>query len=93
MADGRKNNGARKGENRGQGRKPKTHEQNLIEKLTPIEPEAFKALSRALTNGEGWAVKLFMEYKYGKPSQTINQNNRHAFDEDFDITKVFKFGD
>lgn len=88
MADGRKNNGGHKNS----GRKPKAHEQNLIEKLTPLEPEAQAALKRALLKGEGWAVKLFYEYKYGKPTQTVNNNNAHTFN-DFDINDVFKFGD
>jgi len=56
------------------GRKPKADEQKLIEKLTPLEPIAFKALDKALKDDQWWAVKLFMEYRYGKPKQTIDQN-------------------
>ena len=54
------------------GRKPKAEEQKLIEKLTPLEPIAYKALGDALGEGEGWAVKLFFEYKYGKPRQQMD---------------------
>ena len=70
--DGRKGNGAKKGENRGQGRKPKADEQKLIEKLTPLVPKAYKALEISLQDAEGWAVKLFFEYMYGKPKQQVD---------------------
>ena len=84
--DGRKNNGG----NKNAGRKPKAEEQRLIEKLTPLEPHALKALGDALKEGQGWAVKLFMEYMHGKPRQTIDQTNTHILT-DFDIKEVLKF--
>jgi len=65
MADGRRNNGG----NKNAGRKPKIEEQKLIEKLTPLEPTAHRALKKALKNEESWAVKLYFEYMYGKPKQ------------------------
>jgi len=40
MADGRKNNGGHKNA----GRKPKAEEQQLIERLSPLDDVAFKAL-------------------------------------------------
>jgi hypothetical protein len=69
MADGRKNNG---GKREGQGRKPKAEEQKLIEKLTPLSEPAYKALTNALKDEQGWAVKLFFEYMYGKPKQSTD---------------------
>jgi len=74
MSDGRKNNGAKKGVHQGQGRKPKAEEQQLIEKLSPLEPKAFKALSNALDGEQNWAVKLYFEYVYGKPRETKDLN-------------------
>lgn len=68
MPDGRKNNSGTKG-NKG-GRPPKADEQKLIEKLSPLEPKAFKALEDALDDGQNWAVKLYFEYVYGKPRET-----------------------
>ena len=65
-----KNNG---GAREGAGRKPKAEEQKLIEKLTPLAPKAYKALETSLKDGQGWAVKLFFEYMYGKPKQQIEQ--------------------
>jgi hypothetical protein len=67
--DKRKNNG---GHSNG-GRKPKAEEQKLIERLSPLADAGYKALQDALTNGEGWAVKLFFEYMYGKAKQQIEQ--------------------
>ena len=57
--DERKDNG---GKRQGAGRKPKADEQQLIERLTPLSNDAYKALSDSLKDGQGWAVKLFMEY-------------------------------
>ena len=71
MADGRKNNRGHKGS----GRKSKADEQQLIERLTPLAADGYKALSNALKDEQGWAVKLFFEYMYGKPKQQIEQTN------------------
>ena len=64
--DKRKDNGGARG---GAGRKPKATEQELIEKLTPLEESAFKALQAGLKDGQNWAVKLFFEYKFGKAKE------------------------
>lgn len=60
------------GKREGSGRKPKVDERLLIEKLSPLEPKAFKALERALEDKEGWAVKLYFEYLFGKPKQSMD---------------------
>lgn len=65
MADGRKNNGGHKTA----GRKPKIKEVELIEKLTPLEPLALKALEDGLNEGEFPFVKMYFEYRYGKPKE------------------------
>lgn len=67
--DKRKDNG---GKREKAGRKPKADEQKLIEKLSPLASKAYKALENALTDQEGWAVKLFFEYMYGKPKQAVD---------------------
>jgi len=66
--DGRKNNG---GKREGAGRKPKTEEQKVVEALKPYEEKALAALEGGLEDGQGWAVKLFMQYYYGVPKQKI----------------------
>lgn len=65
MEDKRKTNG---GHSNG-GRKSKAEEQNLIEKLSPLEEQAFIKLSEAIDNGKDWAIKMFFEYMFGKPKQ------------------------
>jgi len=59
---------------KGQGRKSKAEEQNLIEKLSPLQPLAFKALENAIKAEESWAVKLFFDYKFGKAKETKDIN-------------------
>ena len=68
MADGRKNNSGTKG-NKG-GRPSKAEEQALIEKLSPLEDNAFKALKNAISEEHSWAVKMYFEYMYGKPKES-----------------------
>lgn len=86
MEDKRKHNG---GHSNG-GRKSKAEEQSLIEKLTPLEPLAFKALNDALNDGKDWAVKLFFQYNFGMPKQVV-ENNTNLTVNDFDIKEVLKF--
>lgn len=70
------------GKRKGAGRKSKAEEQRLIEKLSPLEPIAHKALNNALNGEESWAVKLYFEYMYGKPKQ------RMEFDDVTPISKI-----
>lgn len=69
--DGRKNNG---GAREGAGRKPKADEVQLIERLSPMDDEAFEKLREGVSAGDFQFIKLFMEYRYGKPKQQIEQN-------------------
>ena len=68
--DGRKNNKGTKA-NKG-GRPSKAEEQKLIEKLTPLNDLALKALKESLEKKEQWSVKLYFEYFYGKPQQRVD---------------------
>jgi hypothetical protein len=70
--DKRKNNGAKKGVNQGAGRKPKADEQSLIERLTPMEDLAHQKLKAAIEQGKDWAIKLYFDYRYGKPKQSTD---------------------
>ena len=78
------------GAREGAGRKSKAEEQSLIEKLTPLEPIAFKALTEALNEKKDWAVKLFFQYNFGMPKQTIQQDTNLTLD-NFDLKEVIKF--
>ena len=80
----------RGGAREGAGRKSKAEEQSLIEKLTPLEPKAFNALTEALNEKKDWAVKLFFNYMYGMPKQVVDQNSNVNIN-NFDLKEVIKF--
>ncbi len=60
----------------GQGRKPRSDEIKLIESLDLyIEPDkAFKILEGLVADGNFNALKLYFEYRYGKPKETKEIN-------------------
>jgi len=64
----------RGGARKGAGRKRKDVEQKLVETLTAYDEVAMEALIDAVKDGESWAIKLFMEYRYGKPVARIEGN-------------------
>ena len=64
--DGRKNNG---GHSNG-GRKPKAEEVKLIERLTPLEPQAYAALKKGIESGEFKFIQMFYHYYASKPRET-----------------------
>ena len=66
--DNRKNNTGTLG-NKG-GRPPKADEMVLVERLSPLDNDALEQLKKAINEGKPWAVKLFFEYRYGKPKET-----------------------
>jgi hypothetical protein len=72
--DKRKFNG---GAREGAGRKPKADEIKLIEKLTPLDDLAFEKLKEGIESGSFPHLKLFHDYRWGKPTDfkqiTINQ--------------------
>tara|TARA_R110000744_G_scaffold143565_2_gene255507 strand:- start:1689 stop:1940 length:252 start_codon:yes stop_codon:yes gene_type:complete len=54
----------------GAGRKGKSDELKMIERLSPLEVKAYKALEQGLNNGEFKYVQLFYNYYAGKPKET-----------------------
>jgi len=62
------------GARKGSGRKGKAAEQQLIERLSPLEDIAFAALKSALSNekAQSWAVPLYFNYKYGQPQAKVD---------------------
>jgi hypothetical protein len=59
------------------GRKPKSEEVKLIERLTPLEPLAYKKLKEGIEKGEFKFIQMFYNYYAGKPRETkdITVNN------------------
>jgi hypothetical protein len=68
--------GKRGGKREGSGRKPKSEEKALLERLHPMADSAFRQLETAIKSGEQWAVKLWFEYSYGKPQQFVDHTTR-----------------
>ena len=65
----------RGGKRQGAGRKSKANELELIERLTPYDELALKHLTKGIEDGNFACIKLFMEYRYGKPKQQIAVEN------------------
>ena len=72
MSDGRKNNSGTLG-NKG-GRPPKSDEIALIERLSPMDDIALEMLNIKIEQGDMQALKLFMEYRFGKPNMKIEHS-------------------
>lgn len=81
--DNRRNNGGHKTA----GRKPKADEIVLIEKLSPLDEVAFKMLKKGVEEGSFYHLKLFYEYRYGKPKQIIDVTTQGE-----QVEQVFKIG-
>jgi len=72
--DKRKNNGAKKGENRGAGRKSKAAEQKLIEQLDNIidSKDVILQLNKLVSKGDFRAIQLYFQYRWGKAKEQID---------------------
>ena len=55
----------------GSGRPRRMDEQAIIEKLTPMSENAFKVLGEKIKEGDMNAIKLFMSYFLGMPTQKV----------------------
>jgi hypothetical protein len=82
MEDGRKNNKGTKG-NKG-GRPPKADELKFLEKLDNIidSDEAIKKLKQLILDDNFNALKLYLEYRFGKPKETVENINYNIEDEE-----------
>jgi hypothetical protein len=55
----------------GAGRKRKMEEHEIMEKLSPMAETAFKVLEQKILEGDMIAIKLYMSYFIGLPTQKI----------------------
>jgi len=70
--DGRRNNGG----NKGCGRKAKSYESKLAEKLTPYNDEIIEMMVQKALQGDKDMIKLYMGYLHGQPKvSTTNDTN------------------
>ena len=73
MANGNNHGGIRKG----QGRKPKADELKFLEKLDKHidQDEAIKSLKALIKDGNFHAIKMYFEYRFGKPKDVVENIN------------------
>ena len=57
------------------GRKSKSAELELFSKLTVYDNLAIDTLIQGVKEGNFQFIKLFMEYRFGKPNQSISLEN------------------
>jgi len=63
-------NSSKTGGKVGRPKREKAHE--LVMRLSPMDDLALVALKKAIKNGEGWAIKLFLQYRLGMPKQSVS---------------------
>jgi hypothetical protein len=66
MSDNRKFNG---GSRSGSGRPTKADEVQMIERLSPLDDVAFEQLKKGIERGEFAFIKLFFNFRFGRPTQ------------------------
>lgn len=78
MADGRRNNGGHSTKGRA-GRPSKANEIKFIEKLDKHinQDEAIKVLKDLISDGNFQAIKMYFEYRFGKPKEVVENINRN----------------
>ncbi len=88
--DGRKNNG---GARKGAGRKPKSDEIKLIERLDNIidQDKVIEVLRDKAYKGDMKAITLYMNYRNGKPKETVDLSATGNVE--FKLTDIVQFGD
>ena len=69
----------RGGKREGAGRKPKIEEQQLVEKLSPMDDTVLDVLKDNISSGEKWAIELYFKFRYGMPKQVIDQKTELTF--------------
>lgn len=62
----------RGGARAGSGRKSRAEEMELQSKLDPMEDDFLKSLHEQIKKGNPIALKLYAEYRYGKPTDHID---------------------
>lgn len=91
MSDKRKNNGGHSTKAKSPNDMrllPKTDLQAIHERLEPFTDEAIQKHKEAIENGEKWAIELFYKYRFGMPTQVV-QNDTKITMNNFDIKELF----
>lgn len=74
---------ARGGARAGAGRKPKAEKEKLMESLDAVmnQHDVLEQLARLVQQGDFRAIKLWMEYRFGKPAEHVE----HTHTEDIEL--------
>ena len=74
----------------GSGRKSKADEIKIIEQMdaVAIPKKMWKLLYDKASDGDTNAIKAWLQYRFGMPKQTIDQNTTHNIN-DFDVSKLY----
>jgi len=72
------------------GRRPKSEDIAMIEKLTPLDEIAFIKLKEGIESNQFAYLKLYFLYRFGRPRevQELTINNEVPL---FDIKEIFSF--
>jgi hypothetical protein len=72
------------------GRRPKSEDIAMIEKLTPLDEIAFIKLKEGIEANQFAYLKLYFLYRFGRPReiQELTINNEVPI---FDIKEIFEF--
>lgn len=68
---------------KGAGRKSRSEEIKLIEKLSPLDDLAMDAMRKGLEKGNFQFVQLYFHYCHGKPKDTVDLNTTESVNHDF----------
>tara|TARA_Y100000114_G_C11582602_1_gene241816 strand:- start:116 stop:376 length:261 start_codon:yes stop_codon:yes gene_type:complete len=73
------------GKRTGSGRKPKEQEHKLIERLDNLidKDTAIQKLGELIVKGDMRAIQSYMNYRYGKPKESVDINSSEGFNINF----------
>jgi len=85
----------RGGKREGAGRKSKDEELKIIERLDNIieSDDVIRSLKNLIKDGNFNAIKLYLEYRYGKPKETIENINVNLEQEDLTADEALRLKD
>jgi hypothetical protein len=69
--------------NSSSGRLPKVKELEMIERLSPLDDQAFEELKKGIERGEFAYIKLYFNFRFGRPRQIQDvtiQSEKPLFD-------------
>jgi hypothetical protein len=87
--DGRKFNRGHVGKS---GRKPKSYETKLAEKLSDVEDDVIAKIKEKALQGDKDMIKLYMAYLHGQPKVKTENETDVNVNTEFRVTDILNFG-